>query len=226
MATVKLRTVDGLPRVLTKLAGEERRVSCSCCGCFCDQFRCSLLAKGFAAALKPTKINPPQPAEEEITVEFYNSQENQEQLLGVLPLTYHGQFGSGWSTDAGKPAPVSFVLQPQNVTIWAGWGRSSFCFRFVCREISTQSENGTVICSQLTCGPSFNEANLTERLFQDIGQNSTKDNLLSNETQSGVYVYCFEFFGWRKPKWEDLIFTESVPRDDAYRLYSFFYSPN
>jgi hypothetical protein len=46
MATVKLRTVDGSPRVLTKLVGEERRVSCSCCDdLFCCMYPFQLLAE-------------------------------------------------------------------------------------------------------------------------------------------------------------------------------------
>lgn len=221
MPTVKLVTIEGEPRVVTKTIEGEVRVSCSCCLCLCNEVSCSDITAGFRTALSPTTQKPPLPPEENVTIQKFDDELNQIVTAFSGPITYHGQFGEGWATNAGKPAGVSFIKGGS--TVWAGWSRKSFCLRFVCREVNDESEDGTVVCSILSCGPTLNEFDMLADLFDRLGARAGKSNLLSTETESGLYIYCFEFFGWRRPQWEPLeATTQSVNRDDAYRIYSFF----
>jgi hypothetical protein len=211
-----------------KVITKDGKVSCECC-CPCDDFECWQFSRGFSIAIRPTTNRPPEPPASTITIEAVNPITFEQFELFTAPLTYHGQFGSGWDTDAGKPPPFQFFLDPPGVTIWTGWRRHDFCMRFLCRTVNDESENGTVSCSRLTCGPTVNQISLTDELFQNLGARSGKSNLLSTETQSGIYVYCFEFFGWKQPSWFESKTgreTPPVPRDDAYKLYSFYYNPN
>jgi hypothetical protein len=208
-----------------KVILKDGKVSCSCC-CPCSILECYLVTEAFREGIRPSRYKPPEPILDQITITYFDPSTGDESAI-TGSLTYHGQFGDGWAGDVGKPAAVSFLYSPTgrpSYTVWAGWMRKHFCFRFVCRIVDDTTENGKV-CSGLTCGPSVNEINLTEKLFEHLGVRAGKPNLLSTETQSGLYIYCFDFFGWLKPSWSALYgTTQSVPRDDAYKLYSFYSS--
>lgn len=224
MKTVKYVTDQetGKKKILLK----EDKVSCECC-CSCSKLDCDYVTEAFREGIWPSRRKPPEPILNEISIEYNFNPLTGETDLITGSLRYLGQFGAGWAGDVGKPAAVSFLYEPTNrppYIVWAGWMRKHFCLRFVCRIVDDTTPDGKV-CSGLTCGPSVNEINLTEKLFEHLGVRAGKSNLLSTETQSGLYIYCFDFFGWMKPRWRELFdTTQSVPRDDAYKLYLFYSS--
>jgi hypothetical protein len=221
MRPVKTVMRDDKLRVLTKTSNNQRRVSCSCCGCLCDRLECRSLTGSFRAGLFPTKKGGAEDALETIQIDIGGS-------VVEVPMTYHGEVGA--LSTAGKPSAFMFERQISpglSAGLWTGWMKRPFCLRFVCREVAGEGENASVACERLTCGPSLNESDLTANLFSLIGAKDDNPDLLDNESAAGLYVYCFEFFGWLRPKWNEVRnITNSVPRDDAYRVYSIFYNPN